>query len=112
MTKSDGRFERRWTGRKIARIAFLRVKGWTYAMIARELNDGTMTETVGAVCRKWKLPVTRRGQRMLLCTMTHREAGQVAKEARKRKMDTSEWIGRVAGAAARGKLYDAILDES
>ncbi|MFC5508724.1 hypothetical protein [Bosea massiliensis] len=111
MTKADGNFERRWTGRKIARIAFMRAKGWSYRQIAAELGDGTRFETIGAVCRRWKLPVTRRGQRMLLCTMTHREAGQVAKEARKRKMDTSEWIGKVAGAAARGKLYDAILDE-
>lgn len=111
MAKSDGNFERRWTGRKIARIAFMRAKGWSYRQIAAELGDGTMHETIGRVCRKWGLPVTRRGERMLLCTMSHREASLVAKEARKRNVDTSEWIGRVAGAAARGRLFDAIVDE-
>lgn len=46
-----------------------------------------------------------------LCTMSQREAGQVAKAAQCRKMDSSEWIGTVMGAAALGDRHDAIIDE-
>lgn len=104
-------FKRRWTSRKIARIADMRAKGWSSAQMARELGDGTTAASIRHQLKRWKLPLVVRGERNLMCSMSARGAAQVVVAARKAGLTPAQWIGKVAECAARGDLFNAIVDD-
>lgn len=112
MTKSENPFRKRWRNAKVARIAHLRTLGWSSKMIARELNDGTLADTIRSVCHRWRLPVTLGIQRRMMGNMSHSGAALIVKEAERLGMHPADFVGKVAEYAARGRLYEAIVDEN
>lgn len=89
----------------------MRAKGWSSEQMARELGDGTTAASIRHQLKRWKLPLVTRGKRNLMCSMSARGAAQVVVAARKAGLTPAQWIGKVAECAARGDLFNAIVDE-
>lgn len=101
--KWQGRYQRKWTARKIAKVASWYVCGFTSGEMSAMLNDGTSAPSIRHQIHRWKLmPVLSRTHRPMMVRIPHRHTRWARKAARRRGMELPEMLG---------KIIEAVLDE-
>ncbi len=109
-----GHFASHWSARKCGIVGFLSAQGKSAQEIADILADGTTAPEIRQRWREWGLPISRargRRSRLMPCYMSANGAAIVSREASTKGLDPGEYIGRVAEAVARDRLYEAVLDD-
>ncbi|WP_378952158.1 hypothetical protein [Mesorhizobium sp. ANAO-SY3R2] len=103
----------RWTNAKAALIGFRTGQGHTAVAIAEMLADGTSSDSIRCMWRKWRLPIDRTGGRQrgqVPVILTAHQRKLLAKHARRLGLNPEEYLRRVASVAIEDNLYAAVTD--
>jgi hypothetical protein len=103
----------RWTNAKAAHVAFLTGKGVPSTEIAKVLNDGVRAETIRAMWRRWRLPMSSTGGRhpsTVPINLYAHERALLTKRAKQLGLAPEEYLRRIAVCAISDDLYAAVTD--
>lgn len=101
-------FVERWTNAKAAQIAFKTAQGRTSTVIAAELADGTMPETIRAMWKKWKLAYVG-GDVPVQVPLSGPRRALLSKRAASVDMTPEQWSQQILEFAIRDDLFNAIV---
>lgn len=104
----------RWSNRKALRVGYLTGRGLQSHEIAAILADGT---TAATVRRMWYLARLekvgrRRNTVPIVIELTAYQRKALGLLASAKGLSADEWLRRVASAAIKDNLYNAIVDET
>jgi len=105
-------FKPKWSNSKALRIGYLTGLGRTARAIAEELADGTTPESIRGQWRRHGIVDRRRDGVDIRVRLSSYELKALGQAAEARGLDPEEWVRRVASAAIRDDLFDAVVDES
>lgn len=104
-------FAPRWPNSKALLVGYLTGIGRTARAIAEHLADGTSSETIRAQWRRQGICDRREGTEVRVALTTH-ELTRLHQLAADRGFEPDEWLRRVAAAAIRDDLFNAVVDET
>lgn len=101
-------FVEHWTNAKAAQIAFKTAQGRTSTVIAAELADGTMPETIRAMWKKWNLAYVG-GDVPVQVPLSGPRRTLLSKRAAAVDMTPEQWAQQILDFAIRDDLFNAIV---
>ncbi|WEJ31988.1 hypothetical protein [Devosia sp. SD17-2] len=103
-----------WPNRKVARVAALAAKGYSAPAIAAEISDGSTPSQIAHMIWVWGIQAgssdTRRSYADVPVPLAAKHRTALAAEAKRRGMDLSELLQKVAVTLCRDDLFGAVLD--
>ncbi len=99
-----------WSTAKALRIGFLTGLGRTAADIAGEIADGTTKETIRGQWRRHKIVDRRKGTQVPIILGSY-DLARLSALAKARGLTPEQWLAKLAQAAIRDDLFDAVVDE-
>lgn len=106
-------FETTWDTRKAIRVGFLTGRGHQSHEIAEALADGTTSHTIRRMWSRAKLGKIGKERneveiRIVLTSYQRKALGILASAM---NLSAEEWLRRIAAAAIKDDMYNAIVDE-
>jgi hypothetical protein len=101
-----------WPNAKVAKVAVMIGRGYSYQAIADALADGTTANQITALASFWK--IAPKGERHTYAPVTVSLSGRhrsvLAGEAGRRGMELPELVAKIAETICRDGLFGAVLD--
>ena len=104
--------KRQWSAKKVSQVTTLSLLGYRSTEIAAILGDGTSAESIRHQLDNWGVfdKAAGDGMKRIPVRMHPRAVADAKKLAEQMGIPMEVWAGRIIEFAAKGGLYDAIVD--